>query len=244
MADRLYLSLWFPNFRLESLPTALLSVLRQFAVIGSKRVSVASAYPISFAETPSYQRIYVVPEEAPAGPPDGNTDSALGEAVAEATEQLHDDIAYEFEMRWQLWAPEGGAGAGESGVHLDGAEDDPDADPDAPHGYSVLDDLDTAWKLRPHAVRVLGFGPAFDMAGFEQNGHVLVDFGLDSPWVYDSTDQVLDEVGQARIQQNVEKLLAFTLLVEKNCGISSRLLWTESGEPLAEKLVARLQKVN
>jgi hypothetical protein len=39
-------------------------------------------------------------------------------------------------------------------------------------------------------------------------------------------------------------LLAFTLLVEKNCGISSRLLWTESGEPLAQKLIDRLQRVN
>src|SRR5438270_13039237 len=96
MADRLYLSLWYPNFRLEALPAALLGVLRQFAVIGSKRVSVASAYPISFAETPAYQRVYVVPEEVPAGPPTADTESALEDAVAEATEQLHDDMAYEF----------------------------------------------------------------------------------------------------------------------------------------------------
>ena len=245
MADRLYLSLWYPNFRLDMLPAALLGVLRQFAVIGSRRVSVASAYPISFAESPAYQRVYVVPEEGSPGPPTADTESALAEAVGEATEQLHDDMAYEFEMRWQLWAPEGGSGAGGSGVHLDGADDDPDADPDSPDGYSVLNDLDTAWKLRPHAVRILGFGPEFDTAGFEQNGHILIDFGLDSPWVFDATeDKPLDAEGQARIQQNVEKLLAFTLLVEKNCGISSRLLWTESGEPLAEKLVARLQKVN
>lgn len=239
MADRLYLSLWYPNFRLESLPAALTGVLRQFAVIGSKRVSVASAYPISFAETPVYQRIYVVPEETPAGPPTTDTEEALEEAVMEATEQLHEDMAYEFEMRWQLWTAEGGT------THLDGAEDDPDVDPDAPGGYSVLDDLDTAWSLRPHAVRVLGFGPEFDTAGFEQNGHILVDFGLDTPWVYETAeDEPLDEMAQVRIQQNVEKLLAFTLLVEKNCGISSRLLWTESGEPLAEKLIARLQRVN
>jgi hypothetical protein len=39
-------------------------------------------------------------------------------------------------------------------------------------------------------------------------------------------------------------LLAFTLSVEKHCGIGSRLLWTESGEPLAEKLIARLQRLN
>ncbi|MDP9038776.1 MAG: hypothetical protein M3O02_05800 [Acidobacteriota bacterium] len=242
MADRLYLSLWFPNFRLESLPAALTGVLRQFAVIGSKHVSAASAYPISFAETPLYERIYVVPKETPTNAPAGQAGEALEAAVAEATEQLHDDMAYEFEMRWQLWAPEGG------GAHLDEAEDayaDPDPDPDTAAPYTVLGDLDTTWSLRPHAVRVLGFGPAFDTAGFEQNGHILVDFGLDTPWVFETEDaRPLDQVAQVRIQQNVEKLLAFTLLVEKNCGISSRLLWTESGEPLAAKLIGRLQKVN
>ena len=57
MADRLYLSLWYPNFRLEALPGALSGVLRQFAIIGNKRVSAASAYPINFTEAPTYQRI-------------------------------------------------------------------------------------------------------------------------------------------------------------------------------------------
>jgi hypothetical protein len=83
------------------------------------------------------------------------------------------------------------------------------------------------------------------VAGYEQNGHMLVDFGLDTPWVLETLeDEELDEAAQLHIQQNIEKLLAFTLLVEKNCGISSRLLWTESGEPLAEKLIARLQRVH
>ncbi len=248
MADRLYLSLWYPNFRLENLPAALNGVLHQFAVIGAKRVSAASAYPINFTEPPTYQRIYVESDDSlRASPPEIEPTSEdsyarIESAVAEATEQLHDDMAYEFEMRWQLWAPEGG------GAHLDEAEDayaDPDPDPDTAAPYTVLGDLDTTWSLRPHAVRVLGFGPAFDTAGFEQNGHILVDFGLDTPWVFETEDaRPLDQVAQVRIQQNVEKLLAFTLLVEKNCGISSRLLWTESGEPLAAKLIGRLQKVN
>ena len=43
MADQLYLSLWFPNFRFESLPATLVSVMRQFALIsGDKRVAAAS----------------------------------------------------------------------------------------------------------------------------------------------------------------------------------------------------------
>jgi hypothetical protein len=256
MADRLYLSLWYPNFRLESLPAALTGVLRQFSLIGGKRVSAASAYPINFTEPPTYQRIYVDPaptdgfEPASIDSMPGAIDAQLEAAVAEATEQLHDDMAYEFEMRWQLWALEEPDAAysrlddppGSPGTHVRDPDFDPDADPDEPAFHNP----DTPWKLRTHTVRILGFGPDFDVAGYEQNGHLLIDFGLDTPWVLDLPldDQPLDQEAQLHIQQNVEKLLAFTLLIEKNCGISSRLLWTESGEPLAEKLIARLQRVN
>jgi hypothetical protein len=218
MADQLYLSLWFPNFRLDSLPAAMVSVMRQFALISKDpRVAAASAYPISFTEAPAYQRIYVLDDRSE------ETSAALIEnAVAEATEQLHDDTAYEFEMRWKLWAPDSSS----SRVTESAA-------------------LDTLWKPQPSTVRILGFGPEFDDASFEQNGHIRIDFGLDTPWLAETIDdEDLDEAATKHIQQNVEILLAFILSVEKNCGISSRLLWTESGEPLAQKLIDRLQRVN
>src|ERR1700735_5169119 len=105
MADQLYLSLWFPNFRFDTLPATLVSVMRQFALIsGEKRVSAASAYPISFTEAPTYQRIYVTDDRAEESR--DTSASIIENAVAEATEQLHDDTAYEFEMRWNLWAPD------------------------------------------------------------------------------------------------------------------------------------------
>ena len=218
MADQLYLSLWYPNFRLESLPAALVGVLRQFAVIAKDgqanselgRVAATSVYPIDWTESPTYQRIYVNDERAQSS---ADTEGSIIEnAVAEATEQLHDDMAYEFEMRWMLWIPE------------------------------AAGDLDPAWRLEPSRVKVIGFGPQFDAGSYEQNGQIRVDFGLDSPWVLE--DEELDEDAAERIKHNVEKLLAFTLSVEKHCGISSRLLWTESGEPLAEKLISRLQRLN
>ena len=209
MADQLYLSLWFPNFRLIALPQKLQSVLEQFArVSGEGRVSAASAIPLSWTESPVFQRIFVLDDRS-----EESNDALIANAVAEATEQLHDDMAYEFEMKWQLWLPE-----------------------------QTVAGLDATWRLQPATVRITGFGPEFDNAGFDQNGHVRVDFGLDTPWVLEDED--LDQSGAQRIQQNVEKLLAFVLSVEKHCGISSRLLWTESGEPLAEKLIARLQKLN
>ena len=228
MADQLYLSLWFPNFRFEALPAALVSVMRQFALIsGDKRVAAASVYPISFTEAPTYQRIYVNDDRA-----EDTSGSIIENAVAEATEQLHDDMAYEFEMRWKLWSP---------------VETDPQP-PDRridiyPEFESVR--LDPLWKLQPATVRIIGLGPQFDDASFEQNGHIRIDFGLDTPWLAETLeDEDLDADATKHIQQNVEMLLAFTLSVEKNCGISSRLLWTESGEPLAQKLIERLQRVN
>ena len=248
MADRLYLSLWYPNFRLESLPAALTGVLRQFAVVGQKRVAAASAYPINFTEAPTYQRIYVNTSAAtqdgqlPPGAPPADTgdaaDSIIENAVAEATEQLHDDMAYEFEMRWKLWSPELGASNTDPAL----GPDDTGGDLDPEYESATLD---TLWKLQPATVRILGFGPQFDDASFEQNGHIRVDFGLDTPWLAETLeDEQLDEAATKHIQQNVEMLLAFTLSVEKNCGISGRLLWTESGEPLAQKLIDRLQRVN
>jgi hypothetical protein len=218
MADQLYLSLWFPNFRLDALPATMVSVMRQFATISKDtRIAAASVYPISFTEAPTYQRIYVNDDRA-----EDTSGSIIENAVAEATEQLHDDMAYEFEMRWKLWTP--------------------DASTNQVTEWTALDPL---WKLQPSSVKILGFGPQFDDASFEQNGHIRIDFGLDTPWLAETLDdEELDEHATKHIQQNVEMLLAFTLLVEKNCGISSRLLWTESGEPLAQKLIDRLQRVN
>ena len=92
MADRLYLSLWYPNFRLESLPATLAGVLRQFAQVGAKRVSAASAYPINFTEPPTYQRIYAEPPPTnfdptvPIDPSPDTSDERIDAAVAEATE--------------------------------------------------------------------------------------------------------------------------------------------------------------
>jgi hypothetical protein len=226
MADQLYLSVWYPNFRLQSLPAALAGVLQQFALIARDgqpnsdlgRVAVATTYPIDWTESPTYQRIYVNDERAEES---ADTEgSKIENAVAEATEQLYDDSAYEFEMRWMLWLPN-------------------------PSGTKT-EQADTTWHLQPWRVRITGFGPDFDNGSYDQNGHIRVDFGLDTPWVLeDESSQDLEaRTAAEKIKLNVEKLLAFTLSVEKHCGISSRLLWTESGEPLAEKLIARLQRLN
>lgn len=244
MADQLYLSLWYPNFRFAGLPAAVGGVMRQFAQVASggnnasiyNRVVAATAYPLDWTESPTFQRIFVNDQRAEDS---ADTEaSRIDNAVAEATEQLHEDTAYEFEMRWGLWLPESVSAA-------TSAEDEDALSNEGDDLYETAQ-LDRTWRLEPTRVRITGFGPDFDHGTYETNGHIRVDFGLDTPFTLDDdlVEEGLDDAATVRIQQNVEKLLAFTLLVEKKGGISSRLLWTESGEPLAEKLIARLQRLN
>ena len=208
MADQLFLSLWYPNFRTGALGPAILGVLRQFALIGSvpgdaPLILAASAYPLQWSETPIYNRVYLEDEAEQALP---------AQAVPEAMAQLHEDFAYEFEIEWQLWQPETESG------------------------------LDPVWRQAPSRVRVVGFGPEFDEAAFETNGQVRIGFGLDTPFLQEEVE--LDAQAAAKVRENIAQLVALVRAIEKNCGISTRLLWSESGESLAEKLIARLQQVN
>lgn len=97
------------------------------------------------------------------------------------------------------------------------------------------------WRLEPQPVKFIAQGMNFEDGAFEQSGHVQVNFGLDAPFLFE--DVQLDHLSEARVRANVQKLIEFTSAVEKNCGISGRVLWSESEENLAQKLIARLQKV-
>ena len=199
MADRLYLSIWFPSFREPEMMPRLLSVLKQFPFssqrsgIGHVAVhSISWDQPVVFEQTFDF---HADPERA----------------MALAGELLHEDNAYEVEAMWDLWVPvqEG--------------------------------DLDTNWELHPQAVKFTAFGSKFEDATYQQNGHIQVDFGLDTPFLYEEVE--FTEAVERRIKANVHKLVTFTNDVEKNCGISGRVLWSESEDNLAQKLIERLQKV-
>jgi hypothetical protein len=199
MADRLYLSVWFPSFHEPEMLPRLLSVLKEFPFsaqksgIGHLAVhSIAWDQPVVFQQTFDYR---ADPERV----------------LALAGEFLHEDNAYEVEAMWDLWVPvqEG--------------------------------ELDATWELQPQAVRFTAFGAKFEDATYQQNGHVQVDFGLDTPFLYEAIE--FTESVERRVKANVHKLVTFTTAVEKNCGISGRVLWSESEDNLAQKLIERLQKV-
>ena len=97
------------------------------------------------------------------------------------------------------------------------------------------------WLLEPATVTFIVQGDEFDEGAYRQTGHIEIDFGLDSFFLQPETS--LSEQTRAKIRDNVAKLVEFSKKVEKNSGTSSRLLWSESEESLAQKLIARLQAV-
>jgi hypothetical protein len=97
------------------------------------------------------------------------------------------------------------------------------------------------WTLQPSQVKFLVHGTEFDDGVFQQEGHIEVDLGLDSPFLQEELPLTVE--AEARVRKNVQKLVEFTSKVEKNSGANARLLWSESEQNFAQKLIAQLQKV-
>jgi hypothetical protein len=97
------------------------------------------------------------------------------------------------------------------------------------------------WILEPAVVEFIIQGEEFDQGAYKQTGHIQIDFGLDSFFL--QPEASLSEQTRAKLRDNVAKLVEFSKNVEKNSGTNARLLWSESEESLAQKLIARLQRV-
>lgn len=97
------------------------------------------------------------------------------------------------------------------------------------------------WVRQPSLVKFLVHGEGFDAETYRQDGHIQVDFGFDAPFLQEDVD--LTPEGETQVRANVQKLVEFTTKAEKSSQANSRLLWSESEENLAQKLIARLQKV-
>jgi hypothetical protein len=211
MADALYLSLWYPNLRLDALPDKLIAVLGAFATHGGEaKVYSTTVWPVNWSEAPVFERVYGRTAGQPA---QNHTPGSLPgadprQAVEEALDLLHDDYAYDFQIGWNLWELETAPG------------------------------LDPRWVRGPRLVRVTGYGPLFDEGAYEQDGHIRVDFGTDAPFLEEDAD--LDQVGARHVEENVRQLVELTNTLEKASGATARLLWSELGESLAQRLAARL----
>ena len=259
MSDTLYLSLWYPNLRLEALPDKLTAVLGAFAAHGGEeKVYAATVWPVNWSETPVFQRVYGRMGAAPGTIP--GIEPRL--AVEEALELLHDDYAYEFQVGWDLWEwEEGGGNSRQAGRNAgpstrpsaaadDLAQDDRSkfsaqddrselkAQDDNPNLSAPDERVLGRWARGPRLVRVTGYGPLFDEGAYEQDGHIRIDFGSDTPFLEEEAD--LDQVGARHVEENVRQLVELAGGVEKASGATARLLWSELGESLAQRLAERL----
>ena len=102
-------------------------------------------------------------------------------------------------------------------------------------------DKDGRWQLVPSLVTFTPQGEEFEEGIHHETGHLQIDFGLDSLFVQENV--ALTDETQAKIRDNVLKLIEFTKKIEIKTRASSRRLWSESDETLPQKLIARLQKV-
>jgi len=229
MSDTLYLSLWFRNLRLAALPDKMTAVLGAFAAHGGDaRVYSATLWPVGWSESPVFQHVYGR----------GERGAEPQQAVEAAMELLHDDYAYEFQIGWDLWeldSPQGTT-AGPSTSH----PSDEDLSPGTPTPLrSAQDDRPLMrWAREPRLVRVTGFGPLFAEGTYEQDGHIQIDFGSDAAFL--EVDADLDAFAARHIEENVRQLVELTSALEKVSGATARVLWSELGESLAQRLAARL----
>ena len=83
-------------------------------------------------------------------------------------------------------------------------------------------------------------GVQFDEGIYTEDGHIEGDFGLDTSFIYRRRE--ISPFIEKHLRSNIAKLVGFSAAVEKNCGISGRVLWSESEENLAQKLIAKLQQ--
>ncbi len=174
-----------------------LSVLRQFPFSAQRPgVDYLAVHPVSWAEPTAFERRF-------------RPGLDVEQAMAIATEFVHADYAFVFEINWDLW---------------------------------VISDETEEITFGPHPVKLVVHGTEFEDGLFQQGGHIQVDLGLDTPFLYE--DLELTTVSENRMKANVQKLISFTSAIEKNCGITGRVLWSESEENLAQKLVERLQRVH
>jgi hypothetical protein len=97
------------------------------------------------------------------------------------------------------------------------------------------------WTLKPSQVKFLVQGTEFDHGAYEQEGHIQVDLGFDAPFLQEDVPMTVEAA--ARVRANVQRLVEFTSKIEKNSSASARLLWSESDQNFAQKLIARLQRV-
>lgn len=105
----------------------------------------------------------------------------------------------------------------------------------------LLSENGAQWIPRPSLVKFIARGTEFDDQAAQKEGDIQIDFGVDSAFLQEQVE--LTAKAESSVRTNVQKLIEFIKKIEKGPGTRARLLWTESEENFAQKLIARLQRV-
>jgi hypothetical protein len=100
---------------------------------------------------------------------------------------------------------------------------------------------DGEWHKRPTPMTFIARAQEFEEGEAEAQGEIQVDFGLDTSFLHEEL-KLTSEL-ESRVRANVQLLVDYITHVEKSVGAETRLLWSESDENLAQKLISRLQRV-
>lgn len=239
MADLVYLSLWLRDFSEANMLDYWKQVVEAFPSSERFRgVRTLIVHPLNWQEA-------VVLEQ-------GFDDGATGEVVASiAAEILHDDYAYEAEMKWDLWFPDDVRTAIRDVPDADSEEEFEGNDNVIPINGKSQDD---GWRKEPVTVSISCLGPAFEIEESGDRPNILICLGLDTPFLPPEDVLVIDqdtddlevgddfedvdlELADVRGRENLQQLIALVHRLDESLPITKRLLWCESGENLAEKIL-------
>ena len=177
--------------------------------------SALAEFPVS-ATSPGIRSLAIYPfcwSETPILQQSFQEGADLDHVAGLAGEWLHADCAYEAQMNWDLW---------------------------------LLAAPETPGKRRqvPAPVSVVCFGQEFEDKTEEGRCDLQINFGQDYAFIPDP-DKLAQartspemELMQRRTQENIHLLLSFVRRLEGSLPVAKKLLWSESGANLAEKILS------
>ena len=222
MADLVYLSIWLRDYHASNMLKHWKRVIDSFpASLISPGIRSLTIYPFHWGETPVFERNFG--EGTPAD-----------DVMNLAAEFLHEDYAYEVELSWDLWLPNPSQDSREW-VH-------------APSTVSVacmgaeFDHPDSEEGRQPEATGELRDDMPRD--DIDDRANIQINFGLDTPFlppeedVFPELDPDFDpDLTDLQIQKNLQQLIGFVHVLDQKLPVIKRVLWCESGENLAEKIL-------
>ena len=181
--------------------------------------SALAEFPVS-ATSPGVRSLAVYPfrwSETPILEQSFQEGADVDHVVGLTGEWLHADCAYQAQMNWDLWLQ---------------------ASSEAIAGKRQV----------PAPVSVVCFGQEFEDQGEEGRCDLQVNFGLDFAFVPEQDELTGTKAGpempsamelvKRRTQENIQLLLSFVRRLERKLPVAKKLLWSESEENLAEKILS------